>query len=83
MTLLDDYLGPARFSQRVCFSKATRSMELPVFGGGVVLSDECQGSEYSSRNNHESSNDFENCCVAENVWSHALQLIEKDFGGPV
>ena len=75
MTLLDDYLGPTWSSQRACFSKATRSMELPVFGGGVVLSDECQGSEYSPRNNHESSNDFENCSVAQNVWPHALQLI--------
>ena len=76
MTLLDDYLGPVRALQRVSFPKATRSMELPAAWW------RSRGSEYSSRNNHESSNDFENCCVAENVWSHALQLIEEDFVGP-
>ena len=82
MILLDDYVGPVRALQGCPFPKRLAAWSFLLFGGGVVLSDACRGSEYPSRNNHESSNDFENCCVTENVWRHALQLIE-DFGGCV
>ena len=74
---------PFGFCRECPFPKRLAAWSCLLFGGGVVLSDACRGSEYSARNNHESSNDFENCCVAENVWPHALQLIEEDFGGPI
>ena len=75
---------PSGLCRECAFPKRLAAWSCQLFGGGVVLSaDPDQGSEYSSINNHESSNDFENCCVAENVWPHALQLIEEDFGGPV
>ena len=74
---------PSGLCRECPFPKGVTAWSYLLFGGGVVFSDACRGSEYSAKNNPESSNDFENCCVAENVWPHALQLIEEDFGGPI